>query len=97
VEEKANGAAVIDQLRNTVSGLIAVNPHESKEARASAVSPFVESGNVYLPDPRLAPWVGGFLTECAGFPNATHDDQVDALTQALARLLITAKPRVRFM
>jgi hypothetical protein len=26
------------------------------------------------------------VEECAGFPNAAHDDQVDACTQALAKI-----------
>ena len=33
-------------------------------ARAQAVSPQVESGNVYLPHPLIAPWVDSFLDEC---------------------------------
>jgi len=41
---------------------------------------------VYLPEITLAPWVGGFIEECAAFPNGAHDDQVDAMTQALVRL-----------
>ena len=52
-------------------------------ARAGAISPQVEGGNVYLPHPQIAPWVEGFIEECAAFPNAAHDDQVDATTQAL--------------
>ena len=98
IEDKANGTAVIDQLRNTVGGLIPVEPRGSKEARASAVSPFVEARNVWLPTPELAAWVDDLVEECAGFPLAAHDDQVDALTQALDRLLLApVRPRVRFM
>ena len=52
---------------------------------------------VYLPgapnatetdcDPTLTPaWVRALVDECAAFPNAAHDDQVDALSQALTRL-----------
>ncbi len=66
-------------------------------ARARAVAPEVEAGNVYLPgmanaegtghDPMRTPdWVRGLVEECAAFPNAAHDDQVDALSQALVRL-----------
>ena len=60
-----------------------VNPLGGKVARAAAVSPLIEAGNVYLPHPHSAPWVAAFLEECAAFPNAAHDDQVDAMTQAL--------------
>jgi len=50
-----------------------------------AVSPPVEAGNVYLPYPSIAPWVNDFIEECATFPNGAHDDQVDAMSQALLR------------
>lgn len=98
IEDKANGTAVINQLQRTVAGLIPVEPDGSKVARASAVSPFVEAGNVWLPTPELAPWVDDLVEECAGFPLTAHDDQVDALTQALNRMLLNAtRPRVRWL
>ena len=80
VEDKANGPAVIASLRHEIEGLIAVNPEGGKQARAAAVSPQIEAGNVYLPHPDIAPWAEGLIEECAGFPFAAHDDQVDALT-----------------
>lgn len=88
VEDKANGPAVISALRLKVPGLIAVEPVGSKVARAVAVSPFVEAGDVVLPAPELAPWVGGFKNEAAGFPLDAHDDRVDTMSQALHRLLL---------
>ncbi|WP_375483297.1 phage terminase large subunit [uncultured Jatrophihabitans sp.] len=88
VEDKANGPAVINQLQSTVTGLVPVDPgRDSKTARAIAVTPFVESRHVLIPTERLASWVEGFVEEAAAFPNVTHDDQVDAATQALTRLL----------
>lgn len=88
VEDKANGPAVISMLGRQVAGIVPEEPHGGKEARAAAVSPLVEAGNVWLPSPELAPWVGDFVEECAGFPTATHDDQVDAMSQALNRLVL---------
>jgi predicted phage terminase large subunit-like protein len=88
VEDKANGPAVIAMLRRKVPGIVPEEPQGSKVARASAVSPLIEARNVWLPAPELAPWVGGFVEECAGFPNAAHDDQVDAMSQALNRLVL---------
>jgi predicted phage terminase large subunit-like protein len=88
VEDKANGTAIIDTLQASVDGLIPINPTTSKEARARSVTPEVESGNVYLPHP-LDPgneWVGDYLTEMRDFPHGSHDDQVDATSQALTRL-----------
>ena len=86
VEDKANGPAVIQELQHHLAGLIEVNPEGGKIARAHAISPQIESGNVYLPHPAIAPWVEGFIEECASFPNGRYDDQVDAMTQALNRL-----------
>lgn len=88
VEDKANGPAVIAQLARIVPGIVPEEPQGSKQARAAAVSPLVEAGNVWLPAPELAPWVQGLVDEAAGFPTAAHDDQVDALTQALNRLVL---------
>jgi predicted phage terminase large subunit-like protein len=88
VEDKANGTAILNSLARILPGLIPVNPEGSKEARAAAVSPFIEAGNVHLPSPEIAAWVGDFIEECAAFPNAAHDDQVDAMSQALDRLYL---------
>lgn len=89
VEDKANGPAVISSLKKRVPGIVAEEPLGSKESRAQAVSPFIEAGNVHLPDPSIAPWVGEFIDEAAAFPNGAHDDQVDATSQALGRILLT--------
>jgi len=86
VENKANGPAIVATLRNEIPGLIEVQPEGGKEARANAVAWQVESGNVYLPDPKLHPWSQELIDEAAAFPNGAHDDQVDALSQALLRL-----------
>lgn len=95
IEDKANGPAVIATLRTRVPGLIAVEPQGGKEARAAAVSPLVEAGNVYLPDPKLHPWVADLIDECAAFPAGAHDDQVDAMTQALLRLMLRKIPQYK--
>lgn len=89
VEDKANGPAVIDALHHTLPGLVPVQPQGGKESRANVVQPLVEAGNVHLPG--YEPWCDDLIEECAGFPNATHDDQVDALTQALTWATITRR------
>lgn len=86
IEDKANGSAVIQTLQHEINGIIAVEPEGGKEARANAVSPFVEAGNVYLPHPNICPWVNDFLEEAAAFPNGKHDDMVDGMTQALNKM-----------
>jgi len=85
VEDKANGSAIIETLREEIGGIIPVEPEGGKEARAHAVEPQVAGGNVYLPDG--APWLEEWVDEFAVFPRGEHDDQVDALTQALVHLI----------
>ena len=84
IEDKANGPAIIDTIKRDIMGVIPVEPDGSKEARAHAISPQIEAGNVYLP--RNAPWVHDYIQEWAAFPNGKNDDQVDASTQALRHL-----------
>lgn len=83
VEDKANGPAVMDALKDVVAGFRPVEPYGNKVARAHAVTAVWESGNVYLPHPTICPWTTGFVAELLGFPSEAHDDQVDAMTQAL--------------
>lgn len=85
VEDKANGTAIIDTLRKDFTGIIAVTPTESKIARAEAVVPLLEAGDVEFPHPLelSAPWVAGVVDEACAFPNAAHDDRVDGMTQML--------------
>jgi predicted phage terminase large subunit-like protein len=92
IEDAANGSAIINVLGRQVPGIIAVTPEGGKYARAQAASPMVESGNVWLPNPRphgrLLPeraWVDDFVHACCVFPRGAHDDDVDALSQLIAR------------
>lgn len=86
IEDKANGPAVIDALKRELPGLVPVQPDGSKTARAHAVTALWEAGNVLLPDKSLRPWVEEFKGEVLAFPAGAHDDQVDAMTQALRHL-----------
>jgi predicted phage terminase large subunit-like protein len=88
IEHKANGPAVINTLSGEISGMEPVDPEGGKEARAEAIAYIQEAGAVYLPHPMLHPWVQELVDEAAGFPAGTNDDQVDALSQALADMFI---------
>jgi len=93
IEDAANGPAVVNTLHQQVSGIVAVKPEGGKYARAAAVQPQIEAGQVFLPRSRLADgrrrpeyaWVDDFVETCAIFPKGDHDDDVDALTQLLLR------------
>lgn len=80
IEDKANGPAIIEELSREISGVIAITPEGGKIARAWAASPSIEAGGVYLPHDA---WAQEVVEEAAAFPNAAHDDDVDAMTQAL--------------
>lgn len=88
VEDKANGTAVIDSLKDAITGLVPINPTDSKQGRARAITPEVEGGGVLLPYPGDPgnEWVTDLLSELREFPTGVHDDQTDALTQALSRM-----------
>jgi predicted phage terminase large subunit-like protein len=86
VEDKANGPALIAELKHEITGIIPINPLVSKIARARAASGPLEAGNVYLPSVARFPWVVDFVEEAAVFPNGTFDDQVDAFSQAIVRM-----------
>jgi predicted phage terminase large subunit-like protein len=82
IEDKASGQSLLQELRQeTAIPLKPIQVDKDKISRAHAVTPLIEAGRVYLPE--TSPWLADFLDETASFPNAAHDDQVDAMTQAL--------------
>ena len=85
IEDKANGSAIIQVLSKKIEGIMPVTPKESKLARVQAILPQIECGNVYLPSG--AAWLEEFIDECCKFPNGKHDDMVDAMSQALSKML----------
>ncbi|TPR40417.1 phage terminase large subunit [Apilactobacillus micheneri] len=85
IEDKANGSAVINMIKNYVSGVIPVVPHGDKVTRANVVVPYFEAGNIYVPHPKWKPEIRKMLDEWVGFPNLEHDDEVDSMTQALSQ------------
>ncbi len=82
MEDKASGQSMLQDLRSeTALPLIAVMPKGDKMTRLARVSAMIEAGSVALPS--NARWLGGFEQEIMAFPNAAHDDQVDAFSQYL--------------
>jgi predicted phage terminase large subunit-like protein len=82
IEDAASGQSLVQALKaETRLPILPVRPQGDKVSRAHAVSPLVESGRVFIPSE--APWLADFLDEATSFPAAPHDDQIDALTQAL--------------
>jgi predicted phage terminase large subunit-like protein len=88
IEDKANGPAVMNALSKRIFGMIPIEPEGSKYARASAISPLAESGNVVLPAAELLPNVEELIEEAKNFPNSAHDDTIDTMSQAINRILL---------
>jgi phage uncharacterized protein (putative large terminase), C-terminal domain len=83
IEKKANGSAIINTLNDVIGGIKPVTPTESKVARARAVQPYFDSGNVYFPNEQIDPTIKDYEKELLDFPKGAHDDEVDATTQYL--------------
>lgn len=91
IEDKANGPAIIDELRNEIPGLIAVPNNDGVLAQAWAIQPFVEAGNIYIPE---GPEGDAWLDEVCVFPKGSFDDRVAAFVQAVMRLHKNARSPV---
>jgi predicted phage terminase large subunit-like protein len=84
IEDKANGSAIIEELKGDPdfgAAVIAIEPSGGKESRAHAASTDCEAGSVYLAED--AEWLASFLRTAAAFPAVKHDDDIDAMTQFL--------------
>lgn len=81
VEDKSSGQSLVQDLRSTRLPIVPVRADTDKISRLVACTGAIESGRVWLPN--SAPWLAGFLAETANFPASPHDDQIDALSQAL--------------
>lgn len=82
IENANSGTALWQELRQDGRiRPISWKPKVNKETRAEGVTSFIEGGRVLFPE--KADWIDDFVNELLSFPQATHDDQVDALTQFL--------------
>lgn len=92
VEEKGSGITLLQDLRLLGVPAYGYDPHKAdKVSRANAVIALAEAGRVYLMESakrRGEPvsWCGEFMHQLLTFPNASRDDYVDTLTQALILL-----------
>jgi predicted phage terminase large subunit-like protein len=83
IEKRANGQAVIETLSKEIGGIVAVIPKESKVSRAEAITPYLDAGNIFIPNEQLDKTIEDYVQEFMKFPNSSHDDEVDATTQYL--------------
>lgn len=81
IEDAGSGSALIQDLTGEGIRVKAVRPEGDKVFRMSGESARIESGGLFVPSE--APWLAELRGELLAFPHGRHDDQVDALSQAL--------------
>lgn len=96
VEDKSSGQQIIQDLRQSTNlPIIGMCPGkdmlQSKEERLSLVSSLFEAGKVKFPKNKK--WMKELIDELINFPNATHDDIVDSMSQYLSRKINKRKFR----
>ncbi|MEO6610263.1 MAG: phage terminase large subunit, partial [Aestuariivirga sp.] len=82
VEKTANGHALISDLRvlHELRAVVrAVVPRLDKSLRLEAATAELETGKFLIP--AEAVWLQNLKRDCMAFPNGSHDDQVDCLSQ----------------
>ena len=84
IEAKASGMPLTHELQNMGIPVVNFTPSRGNDklSRVHSISPLFEAGMIWAPEER---WAEDVIEECAAFPNGTHDDLVDSLTQALMR------------
>jgi len=92
VEDKAAGISLIQDLQRAHLPVRAYNPGRAdKIQRLSIVSNIIARGRVWIPESTVKKgyvrdWAEPFVSQICAFPETTHDDFVDACTQALRYL-----------
>ena len=92
VEAKASGLSLVQELQAMHLPVRAWNPgNADKMTRLQITASIFSTGRVWLPESSVhkgyvKDWCEGFLSQICAFPDAAHDDYVDATTQAM-RLL----------
>ncbi len=85
IENKANGPAAINLLKDTVPGIIPFNVGSaSKKERAKTAAVFYESGSVFHPKKLM--FVSDLERELIAFDSGPYDDYVDSVSMALIYL-----------
>jgi len=81
IEKKASGQSLIQDMRRAGLPILEYLPDRDKVSRVYAATPMMEAGKVWIPSNKK--WSEDLLEEMLRFPNAAHDDQVDAMTMAI--------------
>jgi predicted phage terminase large subunit-like protein len=80
IEAVAFQLAIVQEARRDGLPVVELKPDRDKVSRALTAAARLEGGNVWWP--KGARWLDEWESELLLFPNARHDDQVDALSYA---------------
>ena len=94
VEAKASGQPLIDEMRRSGIFVQDFSPGKGQDkiARLNSVSDLFASGHVWFPE---TAWASATVEEILAFPSGEHDDEVDTMTLALARVRNGGLLRIR--
>lgn len=94
VEAKASGQPLIDEMRRSGIFVQDFSPGKGQDkiARLNSVSDLFASGHVWFPE---TAWAAATVEEILAFPAGEHDDEVDTMTLALARVRNGGLLRIR--
>ncbi len=81
VEDKVSGTGLIQTLRREGVPILPIQRNKDKVSRAYDAAPFIESGNVLLPE--WTNWLDDFIAESSAFPSGANDDQLDPMFDAI--------------
>lgn len=91
IEDKMSGTFLIQSMFETIKHSVVAVPRDiDKFTRVNGVLERISSGHVYLPNDSA--WVSDFINECEEFTDDDshdYDDQVDAMCDAIEKLVRT--------
>ncbi len=91
VEDKVSGTGLIQTLRREGVQVLPIQRARDKITRAFDAAPFIEAGNVLVPE--WAHWLGGFMAEVEAFPGGAFDDQLDPMFDAIHDVQFAPVPK----
>ena len=92
VEDKSAGISLIQDLQRAHLPVHAYNPGRAdKLQRLSIVANIIKAGRVWIPESSnragfVRDWAEGMVSQICAFPETTHDEFVDCISQGLRYL-----------
>jgi predicted phage terminase large subunit-like protein len=90
VEDKVSGTGLIQTLRREGIPILPIPRDRDKVSRAHDAAPFMESGNVLVPE--YTAWVSDLHREVEAFPSGAHDDTIDPMLDAIMDIQLQPAP-----